>query len=204
MVPRDAETDTPSDGALDLSPLVVGLTGPNAAGKGVAASYLCEQGFGYASLSDVVRRRALAAGLDTSRESLIVTGQRLRSERGPGVLAEEIVVDLPERAIVDSVRHPAEVAVLRAARPFRLLCVDAPLEVRWRRALDRGREGDVPDLETFRAREERENTDRPEAQQLRRVMALADATLVNDGSVSDLRRRVGEVVAAWIAGERAR
>ena len=177
--------------------MIVGLTGPNATGKGVVADFLRERGYAYFSLSDIVREAARAAGRDVGRETLIEFGQKLRREEGPVALAARTLPRLPARAVVDSIRGPAEVEALRGRPDFRLLGVDAPVEVRWRRALERGREGDVPDLATFIAREERENQARPDAQQLRATLALADVAVLNDGTVERLLERVAAVVAAW-------
>lgn len=180
--------------------IVIGLTGPNAAGKGEVCALLAGRGYSLHSLSDVVREEARAAGLGTGREALIETGQRLRRESGPGVLAERIVPRLAGRCAVDSIRAPAEVEVLRARLPrFFLLGVDADVAVRYRRAIDRGREGDRPDLATFVAREERENRDDPASQQLRNALALADEVVRNDGTLDDLRRAVDGVVRRWEA-----
>ena len=65
--------------------MIVGLTGPNAAGKGEAARFLMERGFAYHSLSDVVREEATARGLDHSRENLIRVGNELRASFGAGL-----------------------------------------------------------------------------------------------------------------------
>ena len=179
--------------------LILGLTGPNAAGKGEIARALSARGFTVHSLSDVVREVARAEGRDQSRETLIEIGQRLRREAGPGVLAERILGRLSSPAVVDSIRAPAEVEVLRRVPGFRLLGVDAPVALRWQRAVARGREGDLPDLQTFVAREERENLDSPDSQQLRRTLALADRVVVNDGTVEELLERVSLVLQSWEA-----
>jgi dephospho-CoA kinase len=179
--------------------LLVGLTGPNAAGKGEAACWLAARGYPVHSLSDIVRERALALGRDLGRASLIATGQEMRREGGPGVLARLLLPRLPARAVVDSIRHPAEVEVLRARPGFRLMGVDAPVETRWRRAVSRGREGDVPDLATFAARERLENGSSPEEQQLSRTLALADRVVTNDDSLERLHAALAVVVLAWEA-----
>ncbi len=184
--------------------MIIGVTGPNAAGKGEVCRVLASAGYTLHSLSDIVREAARAEGRDVSRETLIEVGQRLRRERGPGVLAEMLLPRLGERAVVDSVRAPAEVEVLRRRRNFRLLGVSAPLEVRWRRAVARGREGDVPDLATFAAREERENQDQPDSQQLRRSLELADAIVINERGLDELRRLVLDVVGRWERGSAAK
>lgn len=185
-------------------PLIVGLTGPNAAGKGEAARWLAERGFAVHSLSDIVRERALALGRDLGRASLIETGQAMRREQGPGVLARLLVARLSDRSVVDSIRHPAEVEVLREQPGFRLLGVDAPAETRWRRAVARGREGDVPDQATFAARERQENGTSPEQQQLSRTLALADRVVVNDGSLEQFRSAVTAVIEDWEARDPGR
>jgi dephospho-CoA kinase len=174
--------------------LLIGLTGPNAAGKGEAAQFLREKGFPVHSLSDVVREVARELGRGVGRDALIRTGQELRLESGPGVLAERILARLEREAVVDSIRHPEEVRVLRGRSDFVLVGIDAPIEIRWRRARRRGREGDADELAEFRAQEERENADRPESQQLRRTLALSDRVVLNDGTLEDLRERIGILV----------
>jgi dephospho-CoA kinase len=96
---------------------------------------------------------------------------------------------------VDSIRNPEEVAVLRRLPGFVLIAIDAPLELRFARSLERMRPGDPETAEEFRRREEQENTSDPAAQQLRATSALADVRLSNEGSFDDLRRRVDELVA---------
>lgn len=183
-----------------MPPLILGLTGPNACGKGEVSAYLvARHNFAAHSLSDIVREEAAARGLPPEREHLIRIGQELRRAHGPGVLAERLLPRLGSRDVVDSVRAPAEVEVLRAGRPeFRLLAVDAPVETRWERAVSRARAGDETlDLETFRSQEALENRDDPASQQILRAMELADARLLNDGPLERLHNRLEELLAKW-------
>ncbi len=176
--------------------LVVGLTGANASGKGEVASWLAGRGFRLHSLSDVVRERAAAEGLPPLREHLIRLGNALRAEGGPGALAHAILPRLGDRDVVDSIRNPAEVEVLRARPDFVLLGVRAGEETRFRRSRRRARPGDPETLDEFRRRERQENSDDPAAQQLAATFRLADRVLENDGSLADLHRDL----AAWLDG----
>ncbi|UCF67622.1 MAG: AAA family ATPase [Acidobacteriota bacterium] len=176
---------------------MIGLTGPNAAGKGEVARCLADGGFSVHSLSDVVREEARRRGLGVDRETLIRIGRELRREGGPGVLAERMLPRLGERDVVDSIRHPAEVLLLRQRTDFHLLGIDAPIELRWQRAHRRGRPGDRVDLETFSRQEQQENQDRPESQQLMRALALCDVVLRNEQCLETLRRRLRSVVEIW-------
>src|SRR5678816_1152797 len=71
--------------------LVLGITGPNAAGKGEVSAYLKTQGFDVHSLSDIVREEAAALGLPPERAHLIRIGTLLRETGGLGVLAERLI-----------------------------------------------------------------------------------------------------------------
>lgn len=175
---------------------VIGLTGPNASGKGEVAAYLARRGFAVHSLSDLVREEAGTRGFAPEREHLIRVGNELRAECGPGVLAERILPRLRGRTVIDSIRNPAEVEVLRAGLPhFVLVGVSAPAEVRFRRSLERARQGDPESLDEFLAREREENLVDPAGQQLDATFRLADFSVDNSGSLEELARAVDRVLA---------
>jgi dephospho-CoA kinase len=106
-----------------------------------------------------------------------------------------ILPRLTGRDVVDSIRNPAEVDVLRRIPGFLLLGVDAPMEVRFARAVARGRSGDGPTLEEFRAKEARENSPDRTRQQLVATFAMADRIVRNEGTLGQLGQRVDEVLA---------
>ena len=58
--------------------VVIGLTGPNASGKGEVAAHLGSRGFSLHSLSDIVREQAAQQGFPPEREFLIRVGNALR------------------------------------------------------------------------------------------------------------------------------
>ena len=153
------------------------------------AKFLAARGYSVHSLSDIVREAAAQSGVEPSRDNLIATGVSLRAAEGPGVLAARILPRLTSRAVVDSIRGPAEVAVLRTLPTFVLIGVDAPMPLRFERSVLRGRLGDGPTLDEFARQEERENAKAETGQQLRRTLALADRVLVNDGTIAELHAR---------------
>jgi dephospho-CoA kinase len=177
--------------------IALGLTGPNAAGKGEVASYLSRHGFAIHSLSDIVREEALSSGLTTGREDLILTGNLLRKKGGPGILAERILPRLGGRDVIDSIRNPAEVEILRGLPHFVLVGVWAPVELRFARARDRARAGDPENLDQFRAREAEENTSDPNAQQLEATFRMADRRLTNSGDLEQLHRVLDALIAEY-------
>lgn len=147
------------------------------------------------SLSDVVREEAAARGLPPERGHLIEIGNDLRRRHGAGALAERIVPRLDGRDVVDSIRNPSEVQVLRRVPGFVLARVTASAATRFRRSVARARPGDPETLEAFRLREEQENATDPAGQQLDRTAALADVVLDNDGDRAALREAVERLLA---------
>lgn len=178
--------------------MTLGLTGRNAAGKGEVSAHLASRGFETHSLSDVVREEAAARGLPPERQHLIRIGNLLRREGGAGVLAERILSRLSGLCVVDSIRNPAEVGVLREGLPrFVLLGVDAPVETRFRRSLSRQRPGDPMTLDEFRARDRQENAADPASQQLDATFRLADRVVDNSGDLEQLRASVDRILAEY-------
>jgi len=158
-------------------------------------AYLERQGFRPHSLSDIVREAAARQGLPPERRHLIEIGVRLRRESGPGVLAEQILSRVGRRDVVDSIRHPAEVAALRRLPGFLLVAVQAQVERRFARSLTRSRPGDPRTIDEFVAREAQENSASESGQQLAATACLADRVLRNDGSLDDLHRATARLLA---------
>jgi dephospho-CoA kinase len=174
---------------------LAGLTGTNASGKGEAARILEHHGYRYRSLSDVVRDEASRQGMPPSRENLIVLANQLRRQNGPGVMAARTVPMLSAGLyVVDSIRHPEEVNILKRADEFILIAIDAPIEIRFQRAQARGRDESSGTLEEFRKIENRERTEETNVQQLDATFRLADHVIVNDKSLSELEEELLRVL----------
>jgi dCMP deaminase len=179
--------------------MILGVSGLNGAGKGEVVRFLEERSFYALSLSDVIREELRRQGLEETRERMIETGTGMRGAEGPGGLAERLAGQLaPDRNyVIDSVRHPAEVDVLRVrTRRFKLLWVEADEAVRFERIRARGRGGDPASLEALRVLEGRELASAdPAAQQLLAVREIADFVVQNDGSIEELRRSIHGILA---------
>ena len=186
--------------------MIIGLTGTNGAGKTVAAEHLRKKGFQFHSLSDVIREELAAGGLPPTRENLIAEGNRLRAECGPSVLAQRVgrKFRLDQNYVVDSIRSPHEVRALREWGEFRLLHLDAPVDLRFRRVRERGGERVPASFEEFVEQERRELSSSDESrQQLRATWAEADETIENTGTRDEFSQAVTAVARRWMmAAER--
>lgn len=171
------------------NPRLIGLTGTNGAGKGEVAAYFQKKGYAYFSLSDLLREELQKRGEPVCRDNLIRIGNEFRRHFGHEILARKIMEKVRQRnlpAVIDSIRHPAEVEYLRQQGSFILIAVDAPPEVRFSRVRNRGRDESAQTLEEFLAKEREEMSEKSEAQQLQRCLAMADFLVWNDGPLEEL------------------
>lgn len=177
--------------------MIIGLTGRNGSGKGAVAELLVKRGFAYHSLSDIIRAEIRKTGADVTREKMIVTGKKLRQEGGLGVLAEKILTLLnsDQNAIVDSIRNPGEVRVLKSRPDFALIAVHAEQGVRFERCRVRARENDPITLNEFIRLENAELKSSDEsAQQLIATEKLANAIIENSSTLEQLERELDATI----------
>src|SRR6266850_2740679 len=176
--------------------MLIGLTGRNASGKGEVAKYLQKKSFYYYSLSNVIRDEIRLRGEEPTRDRLIIVGNELRQRYGANILAERILAKIEDdkHYIIDSIRNPSEVNAFRAAKHFRLVRVEAPPEVRFRRILARRRESDPRTLEEFKELELREAEGDDTSQNLVKVELMAEHTLINDSTLERLYPQIDELL----------
>ncbi|MCL5435870.1 MAG: hypothetical protein M1275_02215, partial [Patescibacteria group bacterium] len=99
-----------------------------------------------------------------------------------------------DKVVITSIRNPAEVEVLKGNPKFRVWLVDAPIALRFARLVSRERGGDIRSLEEFERKEQEENSSDPNAQQLKKVAAMADVEVINDKDVAALKRTIDELL----------
>jgi hypothetical protein len=169
--------------------LVLGITGPNAAGKGEVSAYLKTQGFDVHSLSDIVREEAAALGLPPERAHLIRIGTLLRETGGPRCVGRAIdpTAWSAGRRRLDSESRRGRSAPARSRIPARRRRCAGRTALR-AVALPRTA-GDPESLAEFKARERQENSENPAGQQLNATFALADRVLQNSGDLRDCTSR---------------
>jgi len=179
--------------------MIIGLTGTFAAGKGTVAEYLIGKGFMYYSLSDELRLLMREKGIVTSRDNMQKVANKLREKYGPGFLASLVVKRLRgapsiTNSVVDSIRNVSEIAILRELKGFRLVAVDAPVDIRYERARKRGTERDPKSFGQFVAQEKKELAGNERQQQLMACMKQADFTIKNDGNFKNLYKQIEDVL----------
>lgn len=173
---------------------LIGLTGTNGAGKGEAAAFFKKKGYVYFSLSDLLREELQKKGKQVTRDNLIEIGNTLRKKISPDILAKRVMKKIKGRAVIDSIRNPREIEYLKKQKNFILLSLDAPVELRYERVKKRGRDESATTLQEFIEREANEMTKQEKRQQLQNCMKLADYSVINDGTLENLHKKLEKLV----------
>jgi dephospho-CoA kinase len=167
---------------------IIGLCGQPASGKDTVADFFVSKGFAHISLGDTLREEMRKQGIPVDRARMSVFAADAKKRRGMAYLAELAAARVSDKAIISGIRGTAEVEFFRRrfGPDFMLLAVEAPLETRYARARKRNRPGDDISFEEFRRIEDYERSAVSGAQEVDKVIALADLTVDNGGTVEDL------------------
>lgn len=188
--------------------LIIAVCGNSGAGKSTTTEFLREQGFRSYSLSGILRREAeLVFGAPT-RPQVQNHGRDMQVRHGNSYYADRLIegTDLlsQDRAVVDGLRNPDELALLRRRAEEKgnrlvLLALVLDPDARFARVQSRARTGDSPDLDQFRTDDARANGAEGAFQNNRLLMEEADVRIENSGDMTNLRKRVEEIVETLLA-----
>jgi dephospho-CoA kinase len=177
--------------------MLIAVTGTNGSGKGTVVEYLVKnKGFTHYAARDFLTKEILRRGLTVDRTSMRLVANELRETFEPAYvvksLFEQAEREGSERVVVESVRNVGEAEFLKSKGAF-LLAVDADQKLRYERVQDRRSATDQ--VETFVEHEEREMRPvGPHDMDIRGVMALANATIENNGSYEELEKSIEKVL----------
>jgi dephospho-CoA kinase len=175
----------------------IGLIGTNGAGKSTVCDYLRELNFTVISLSDFVRESLSQDRKPHTREHLIERANQLKSEYGQDVLAKKAFTKYSKRdstnVVFDSIRNSHETRYLKSKNVV-LICIDATVEKRYERIVQRQRESDLIDFNTFVRHDALEMKGQSLGQNIEAAIADCDYKINNNGNLSDLHRDIESVL----------
>ncbi|MFH0808641.1 MAG: dCTP deaminase [archaeon] len=177
--------------------MIIGVTGTLGAGKGVVVDYLKSRGFKHYSVRDFLSEEILKRGLGLNKANMVLVDNDLREKFGAGFVVDELC-KRAERdggdCVIESVRCPGEVEALRKRGDFILFAVDADVETRYARIVERGGVTDAVSFDEFVADEQREMmSDDASRQNLKRCIEMADYVFKNDWTIAELNKKVEKV-----------
>jgi dephospho-CoA kinase len=136
------------------------ITGMSGSGKTTLVTHFKKRGVASVTMGDVIRSLAQEKGLPPTPENL----------------------EMPDDVVlVDGIRSIREVEVFSKDFEVTLVAIFSDQKTRYARLKVRGRSDDPKDMATFKARDDRELSF-----SLGHAIALADYTVLNEGSLEDL------------------
>ncbi len=178
---------------------IIGITGTLGAGKGTIVDYILQnKDFAYFSVRAYLIEQLKIRNIDANRDSMTQLANELRAKHHPAYVVEElynIAKKNGKNCIIESIRTPGEIQMLKKNDDFYLFAVDAEPNIRYDRIVLRNSETDKIDFETFIHNEQREmNTDDPNKQNLSKCIAMADFVFNNNNNLQTLHKQVDEVL----------
>jgi dephospho-CoA kinase len=171
--------------------VVIGVSGPIAAGKTTVCRYLEHKGFSYARFSAVIDEMLRQAGLPIDRPHQQAMGEQVNRSPGQRWLCQELMKRIPEDAgevVIDGLRFPEDHSFLveRFGTRFLHLHVSVPRDTREKRYIHVG--GTAEDFQAA----ERASTESKHD----RMAALAHVIVANGANLTHLWRRVDRIIRA--------
>jgi len=185
-------------------PIIIGITGTFGSGKGEMANYLIEKGFSHFSFRDFLVEEIKRRGLPVDRDSMRNTANALREEHGGDYIAQVLwdrAFAAGKSAVLESIRAPIEVDYLAKQPNTFLFSVNAPIELRYERIVNRGTSTDSVTLEQFKIQEDAEMNDPDPCKQnlaYCREHTPAEFQFMNVGTLEELHQKI-DVALALIA-----
>ena len=176
--------------------MLIGITGTDGAGKGAVVSFLVEQeGFVHYSARAIWEEEFVKRGIESSRANMRLVANELRAKYGNDFLVKYYLQKMKEesvaKAVIESIRTTAEADTLRENKGI-LLAVDADKKTRFKRIKGRQSSSDKVTYKEFIAHEKLEMNDPdPNGMQKARVMEMADYTIMNNGTMGELKKEIG-------------
>jgi len=178
--------------------MIIGITGPIASGKSVLVEMLIEKGFTYYKLSEEVREEAKKLGIFIERKALQDLGNAMREKYGNGYWAEKLAFKIfpGNKYVIDGIRNPGEIDVLKKLDNFVLIGVNAPIEKRLQWILSRNKDSDPKTIEEIKAVDARDRGvgESSSGQQSAKCYDMADICIQNDGTFEELAKKMSELL----------
>ena len=175
--------------------MIVAFVGYQASGKSEATRIARSIGLPVVVMGDVVREETSRRKLPPRDEFIGEVAKQLRREEGMDAIAKRCIPvirelearEQPTLIVLDGIRGDAEVARFRETfgEDFTLVGVESPAEIRYQRMKKRGRSDMASDMESFNARDERE-----EGFGMGEAMRIADERIENNGTLDQFREEV--------------
>ncbi len=181
--------------------MIIGITGTLGAGKGTVVEILKERGFSHFSVRDFLTEELKKRGMEVAQHNMALVANDLRAKFGASYIVEAMYKRAFEKGgdvVIESLRCPGEIEALRGKKDFVLWAVDADVENRYTRIIERKSSTQAEKNYSFQEFVEKEqfqmgNRD-PTMQNLGACIEMADVVFRNDWTIQELKGKVEKIL----------
>jgi len=173
---------------------VIAFAGMPFSGKSEAVSIAKEMNIPVIRMGDFIWEETKRKGLELNDYNVGMTADNMRKKYGMDIWAKKTLekinsIKKGKILVIDGIRNIEEIETFEKelGNNFLLIAVQVSDEVRYRRAMNRGREDDSRDLKLIRERDKRELS-----WGLGNVIASADIVITNEGSIDEFKNKIEE------------
>jgi len=174
---------------------ILAFTGMPFSGKSEAVKIAKEQNIPVIRMGDMIWEETKSQGLGINDSNVGKIATIMRKTHGMDIWAKKTYEKIKsikniEKLVIDGVRNIEEVDFFKVnlGEDFVLIAVKVSDRVRYKRAMNRGREDDSKDLELIKERDKRELS-----WGLEEVIDSADITISNEGTIEDFQKEIKEI-----------
>lgn len=174
---------------------VIAFAGMPFSGKSEAVSIAKEMNIPIIRMGEYVWEETKSKGLELNDYNVGNTADTMRKKYGMDIWAKKTLEKIKsikkgKILIIDGIRNIEEIETFEKelGNNFLLIAIQATDEIRYKRAMNRGREDDSKDLKLIKERDKRELS-----WGLGNVIASADIVITNQGSIDEFKKRINEV-----------
>ncbi len=180
---------------------IIAFVGLPLSGKSTASKIAEEMGIPVVVMGDVVREEVEKRGLELTDENAGRVATELRQEEGMDAIAKRCIPKIKKKiekkgvVVIDGIRGIAEVERFKRefGDDFILINIEAPIEIRFERAIKRKRKDDIKTIDELKRRDERELS-----WGMGEAMKIADITVENTGSIKDFEEKIRDLLKHFL------
>jgi dephospho-CoA kinase len=179
-----------------MTKIILGLAGEIASGKGTTAKYICEKYDGSSHrfstmLRDLLGRVYLPESRENMQKMSTVMRENFFDDILSSVIAKDVEKDEHQIIAIDGVRRLADISYLQKIPGFKLVYIEAEMEKRYERIINRGENTDdtTKTFDDFKKDHEREAE-----RQIKDLKSHAEYVIDNSGSLEELYEQIDSII----------
>lgn len=174
---------------------VIAFTGMPFSGKSLAVKIAKEMDIPVIRMGDMVWEETKKRGLELNDKNVGMIADSMRKQHGMDIWAKRTLekidlLNLNEKIVIDGIRNIEEIETFenKLGNDFLLIAVQVNDDLRYKRAMNRGREDDSLDLDLIKKRDKRELS-----WGLENVIASSEMVVTNEGSQEEFKQKIKEI-----------